>query len=65
MAGEAHLMADIVLVRSKPGVRIYLHIQDIVDIAQQQDILMAMTTPEIEQLIEVFKAELSTRGEGP
>lgn len=56
-------MADIVLVRSRPGVRIYLHIQDIVEIMYQQDVLMAMSEREIGQIIEALNAELNTRGD--
>jgi hypothetical protein len=47
----------------RPGVTIYLHVADIVDVMSQRQMLQSMTEKELTQIAESINAELSTRGE--
>lgn len=56
-------MSDIRCVRTRPGVRIYLHPADLTDVITQDDVVQCLNEEELEKIIFVLSAELQGRNE--
>ena len=54
-------MADLINIRSRPGVRINLHPADIVNIVKQADVLASFTEGELSELTDAMSLELNYR----
>lgn len=54
-------MADLRNMRSRPGVRIYLHSADIADVVTQPDVMEWFTTEELELIIGKLNEEKEKR----
>jgi hypothetical protein len=54
-------MSDIRFVRNRPGVRIYLHPADLVDMVTQPEVLASFGSDEIRKIIESLSMEENLR----
>lgn len=54
-------MADIRNQRPRPGVRIYLHPNDIANIVMQKDVLETLSSDELEQVLFSVELEMKLR----
>lgn len=57
-------MADIRNIRTRPGVRIYLHPADIVDMVTQPDVIESLNQDEMTKIIEALHLEINARENG-
>lgn len=57
-------MADLINIRTRPGVRINLHPSDIKDINLQKEVVQSFTEGELTEMIDCFQMELNFRNNG-
>lgn len=55
------MMADLVYQPRKPGIKIFVHTADIVNVIKQPDVLNSMTEGELQEVTETLMGELNYR----
>ena len=58
-------MTDIRIVRTRPGVRIYLNQEDLTDIMTQDDVVKSFNSEELKKIVFTLSTELQDRENGP